>query len=141
MVEDLPAIVARPGRTVPELGFEAIDSTHGSWPPDGAPSIIAHRQRPHPRSDLGSCTPRRATRRTAQVPRIVGSPKHEIIRRELATMIRGIGFGENRTSSRSEALDQDGVLLRHIILPQHRPKGRAYPFGFNQILNTHWHTT
>src|SRR6266446_1396912 len=141
MVEGVPAIVAWPGWDAPELWLQAIDPAHGGWDTDRATSIIAHRQRPHPGSDLCCCTSRRAARRTTQIPGIVGGPEHLIIRRKLSSMIRGIGFRENRTSSRPYSFDQDGVVLRYKILPQQRTKGRAYPPGFYQILNTRWHTT
>src|SRR5262245_52787870 len=109
MVEDIPAIMAWPGGNGPELGFAAINPAHGSWYTHRATSIIAHRQRPHPSSYLGCGTSRRATWRTAQVPGIVSGAEHQIIRRELPPMIRGIGFRKNRTSCRSEPFDQDSI--------------------------------
>src|SRR6266566_4996450 len=101
MVEDIPAIVAWPGRNAPKLGFQAIDPAHRGWHTDRTTSIIAYRQRPHPRRNLGCSTSRRATRRTAQFPGIVGSTEHEIISCELAAIIGGIGFCENRAPGRS----------------------------------------
>src|SRR5438105_4347295 len=98
MVECVPTIVARPGRDTSELGLNAINPTHRSWHADRAASIVSHGKGSHTGGDLGSGAARGATRRTGQVPGIVGGAEHEIIRGELPTMIRGIGFCENRTS-------------------------------------------
>src|SRR6266699_3884276 len=57
MVEDIPAIVARPGRNAPELGFEAIDYTHGSWHPDGAPPSLPTASGPIPAATWAAAPP------------------------------------------------------------------------------------
>src|SRR6266700_3355613 len=112
----IPGIAIRIAWNSALRGFESYDTAPARRHADGAGQVAALRQRSHPCSHCGASATTGTARCPFEVPGVVGRTEDLIVGKPFAAKFRRVRFAEQDTASRTQPLDQDGVLRGYMVL-------------------------
>ena len=104
-------------------------------PPPSLPSASGTMPRSHRRRRAGA----RAAGRQRRVPGIARGREQRVVAERAVAELGGVGLADDHRAGGAQALDDDVVLLGHVVGVEARAEGRAQPGGADQVLDRHRH--
>ncbi len=135
----VPAELHRVLRHEPRRGAEADDAAERRGHPERAAEVRALRDRAHAGGERHRGAAARPPARERGVPGIARRSEHRVEGVAARAELGRVGLAHDDGARRLEALDDERVLFRHVVLVDLRTPRRADALGRGEVLDRHRH--